>query len=97
MATIWIPSLLRKFTGGTTEITVAGKTVRAAIDNLDVLHPGVKEQLVVDEKLKPNIALVIDGVTCKRGLQQELDEDSEVHFIPAIGGGNQDVSFLQVA
>jgi molybdopterin synthase sulfur carrier subunit len=95
MATIWIPSLLRKFTGGSTEITVAGETVREAIDMLEALHPGVKEQLVVDEKLKPNIALVIDGVTSKRGLQQELEEDSEVHFIPAIGGGNQDVRHLQ--
>jgi molybdopterin synthase sulfur carrier subunit len=95
MATIWIPSLLRKFTDGATEITVAGETVREAIDMLDALHPGVKEQLVVDEKLKPNIALVIDGVTSKRGLQQELNQDSEVHFIPAIGGGNQDVRLLQ--
>ena len=75
-----------------------GATVREVIDALEVSYPGLKDRLVqVDgslaggsshqTRLRPNIALVVDGVTSRQGLRHPLSEKSEVHFVPALSGG----------
>lgn len=64
-----------------------GKNVRVLIDNLDEAYPGLKDALVTDEKLKPGIAVMLDGHISPLGLLQPLSEDNEVLFIPAIHGG----------
>ena len=87
MATLWIPSLMRGLTGGLAEVRANGATVREAIDDLEVRYPGLKARLIGDERLKPNIALVVDGVSSRQGLRHPLTETSEVHFVPAISGG----------
>lgn len=87
MATIWIPSLLRSFTGGLSEVPANGATVREAIDDLEARYPGIKARLIAEDRLKPNLALVVDGVNSKKGLRHPLTETSEVHFVPAISGG----------
>jgi membrane protein YqaA with SNARE-associated domain/molybdopterin converting factor small subunit len=92
MAVIWIPSLLRKLTNGADEVTVDATTVRAAIDALDAQFPGIKERLVLDDRLRPSFALVIDGVTSHQGLRQALSDTTEVHFVPAMSGGSGDIT-----
>jgi molybdopterin converting factor small subunit len=87
MATIWIPSLMRGLTGGLSEVPASGATVRDVIDDLETRYPGIKARLTQDDRLKPNIALVVDGVTSKQGLRHPLTEVSEVHFVPAMSGG----------
>ena len=91
MATVWVPSLLRSLTGGLAEVNVPGATVREVIDALEVSHPGLKDRLVQTDgsltRLKPNIALVVDGVNSRQGLRHPLAEHSEVHFVPALSGG----------
>jgi membrane protein YqaA with SNARE-associated domain/molybdopterin converting factor small subunit len=87
MATIWIPSLLRSFTGGLSEVPANGATVREAIDDLEARYPGIKARLIAEDRLKPNLALVVDGVNSRKGLRHPLTETSEVHFVPAISGG----------
>ena len=37
--------------------------------------------------MKPNISVAIDGEVSALGLLDKVGENSEVHFIPAIGGG----------
>ena len=87
MPTVWIPSLLRDLTGGEDSLTVPGETVGQVIENLDARYPGLLERLCVDGRLRPNIAVVVDGVTSRQRLRHRLTETSEVHFIPAISGG----------
>lgn len=87
MATVWIPSLLRGLTGGLSEVQARGLTVREVIDDLETRYPGLKARLLEDERLKPNIALVVDGVTSREGLRHPLSDTSEVHFVPAMSGG----------
>jgi len=87
MAVVWIPSLLRNLTGGASQIEVAGGTVREVIEQLEARHPGIKERLVADDRLRPNVALVINGENSKLGLRHTLAADSEVHFVPALSGG----------
>ena len=88
MATVWIPSLLRSFTGGVSEVTVPGATLRELIDGLEQRYPGLKTRLLTEEgRVKPNIAVVVDGINSKQGLRQPLSDKSEVHFVPAMAGG----------
>jgi sulfur-carrier protein len=88
MAVVWIPSLLRGMTGGLAQIEIEAATVRELIDQLEARHPGIKDRLVSEERLRPNIALVINGVNSKQGLRQPIDAASEVHFVPAMSGGS---------
>ena len=88
MPVVWIPSLLQGLTGGAATVTVAGRTLRQVIENLDARYPGIKERLVDEEgRLQPEIAAAIDGDTTHLGLIQPLAEDSEIQFIPAVSGG----------
>ena len=52
-------------------------------------HPGIKEYLVDDEEddLIPGLAVIIDGEVSQLGMLDKVGESSEVHFLPAIGGG----------
>lgn len=87
MATVWIPSLMRGLTGGLTEVQASGQTVRELIDDLEGRYPGIRTRLVSEDRLKPNIALVVDGMSSKQGLRHPVTEASEVHFVPAMSGG----------
>lgn len=88
MAVVFVPSLLRKHTNGADKVVVPGATLRQVINNLGQAYPGIQGELVDDEgQIKPGIAVAIDGETSHMGLLERLREDSEVHFIPAIGGG----------
>lgn len=89
MALVWIPAPMQKLTNGESRVAVDGKTLRELIDNLDRRYPGIREMLVQGELIKDEIAVAIDGEISHQGLFQPLGEPSEVHFIPALGGGSE--------
>jgi len=89
MAEVWIPPKLQELTGGKQQIQVEGTSVRRLINNLETLHPGIKEFLVDDgeDDLVAGLAVIIDGEVSLLGMLEKVQENSEVHFLPAIGGG----------
>ena len=90
MPTVFIPTILRKYAGNATTAQVPGSTLRDLVDNLEARHPGLKAHLVDPDgpdALIPGLAAVVDGEATILGLRQPLRPDSEVHFIPAVGGG----------
>ena len=87
MATVFIPTMLQSLSGGVKQVTVEGTSVRQIVDGLDQLYPGMKEKLVEGGRIKPNISVAIDSEVARMGLLEKLGENSEVHFVPAIGGG----------
>lgn len=87
MARIFIPPALRALTSGQTEVTVTAGTVREAIDQLEMHHPGTKSLLCKDDHLRPGLMVAVDSSVTTLGLRQALNAESEVHFLPAIGGG----------
>lgn len=87
MAVVWIPSLLRDLTGGHESVTVGGATVRQVIEALDRAYPGVKNRLCDGQGLRSGIAVAVDTQVARLGLLQPVGETSEVHFLPAISGG----------
>ncbi len=87
MARVFIPFNLRKYAVDVDQVDVHGSTLGKLIDNLEELFPGIKEQLVEDGRLKPGVSAVCGHAATRRGLMQPLEEDTEVHFVPAISGG----------
>jgi sulfur-carrier protein len=87
MPTVVIPALLRKFTGGIERVDVPGKSIRDLVRHLGEQFPGIDQQLLQDGDIRPSIAVSIDGEIATGGVLDAVSENSEVHFIPALGGG----------
>ncbi len=87
MAIVWIPALLRNLTGGQAQVTAPGETVRQVIANLEQAYPGIEDRLCEEGRLRPHIAVVVDGQVSQQRLRHRLTETSEVHFLPALSGG----------
>jgi molybdopterin synthase sulfur carrier subunit len=87
VATVYIPTMLLPLTGGLKQVDLEGRNVRQIIDGLDELYPGIKERLVEDGQIRPNLAVAIDGDVARMGLLERVQDASEIHFVPAIGGG----------
>lgn len=84
---IWIPPLHRDLTGGAEVVTLTGDSVGALIDQLEQRYPGIRARLCVDGRIRPGISVAVNGAISSRGVRQRLPEASDIHFIPAIGGG----------
>ena len=89
MAVVFIPSPLRRLTGGRDRLDVAGATVGALIDAIDASYPGFRERVVDGDDLLSSVAVAVDGDMITAGLREAVRPDSEVHFVPALGGGSR--------
>jgi len=87
MIKVFLPYKIREILDVPVEIEAEGTNLRGLIDYLENMYPGVKNQLVEDDKLRPGMSAVIDGRTTRLGLIQKLENVSEIHFLPAIAGG----------
>lgn len=72
---------LRRFTGGLAEFDVEADTVRRLVKALEARFPGLGDY--VDRRM----AIAIDGEIHQDAWTSPLRPDSEVYFIPKIGGG----------
>ena len=75
-------SLSKQFTGGDNEFEIVASSVRSLIRELNNLYPGLGTQ-VSDGTL----SVAIDGDIYQDAFLEELKPDSEVAFLPKIGGG----------
>lgn len=87
MATIIIPALLRKLTGGKDRTEAQGRTLGEIVNDLERQFPGFRERVVEDGDLSGSIAVSIDGEIITGGLSEPVSPNCEIHFVPAIGGG----------
>jgi len=87
MPTVYIPTLMRPATGGAEWVTADGDTVREVVAALEQSYPELTGRLVENGRLKPGLSVTVDGRIGARGLYETVHSDSEVHFLPAIGGG----------
>jgi len=87
MPEVWIPSRLQELAGGNTHVTVNGATIRQVLDNLEQLYPGIKAFLCYGDAIMPGIAVIVDSQDTTLGMLERVHENSEIHFLPALGGG----------
>jgi molybdopterin synthase sulfur carrier subunit len=87
MPRVYLPPLLRPLADGHEHVEVEGATVGQLIEELDRRYPGLQARLCETGDLRPGLTVAVDGHVTPRGLLQKVNADSEVHFLPAIGGG----------
>jgi molybdopterin synthase sulfur carrier subunit len=84
---VFIPPLLRPLTGGAEDVEIEGTNVRQLIEDLELRFPGIRDRLCEGDDLKPGLRAAVDGRVSSMGLLEKVREGSEVHFLPAVGGG----------
>jgi molybdopterin converting factor small subunit len=80
LATVVIASGLRACTGGEERVQIEAKRVKELIEALVARWPALEEPL-------SQMAVAIDGEIHGSALFRPLKPDSEVHFVPKLGGG----------
>ena len=78
---------MQKLTDGHAQVEVGGETVRQVIDALEERYPGFKARVCEGDRIRPGLAVAIDGEMSPEGIRKKVPPDSEVHFLPAIAGG----------
>ncbi|MCH8043306.1 MAG: MoaD/ThiS family protein [Planctomycetes bacterium] len=87
MARVFIPAQLRRLSSGQTEIELPGTSLRQIVDGLEQAFPGIRARLCTGDDIAPALQVSIDGALTARGMMAPIGPTSEVHFLPAIGGG----------
>lgn len=87
MPTVHIPPQMRDLTGGQSSLAVEGKTLRQVIAALDEAFPGLAARLQDGDRIASGLAVSIDGTVTSRGMLAKVEPASEIHFLPAFGGG----------
>jgi hypothetical protein len=80
MATVVISSGLRSYTGGEERVEIEARRVKELLDALVARWPALEEPL-------SQMAVAIDGEIHGNAQFRPLRPDSEIHFVPKIGGG----------
>ena len=87
MPEVWIPSLLRSLTDDLEKVQIPGETIREVIENLEAKFPGIRDRICEDGRIRPGLAVAVDGIVSNDGMRQRVEAESEVHFVTAISGG----------
>lgn len=87
MPTVYVPTQMRDLTGGVERFEVGGATMRQVLAEIETQHPNFAARLRDGDAIAPGLAISIDGTFASRGLLAKVLPTSEIHFLPAIGGG----------
>jgi molybdopterin converting factor small subunit len=90
MPVLRIPTPLRSYTSGQSEVTVSGQTISDALADLTTRHPNLKPHIFrEDGELRAFVNLFKgeDNVADLQGMQTPLAENDRVLIIPSIAGG----------
>lgn len=90
MATVRIPTPLRKLTEGKEEVAAAGTTVGQVIEDLDKSYPGIKARICDDSgqvRRFVNIFANDEDIRFLQNLDTPVKDGDEVSIVPAIAGG----------
>jgi sulfur-carrier protein len=90
MPSLRIPSPLRSYTAGQSEVSLQGDTVEALLRDLTVQYPDIQPHLFnEDGLLRPfvNLFLGEDNIKDLQGIKTPLKADDRLMLIPSIAGG----------
>jgi len=90
MATVIIPTPLRKFTGNSSRIQVSASKVSGVLDELAAHYPELKKHLRNADGVVPSFINIFVGDDDIRVLEQEhtsVSENTIISIVPAIAGG----------
>jgi MoaD family protein len=90
MATVRIPTPLRKLTQGSEEVSASGKNVSELIADLEKKFPGIKERICDESgavRRFVNIFVKDEDIRFLQNLDTPIKDGDEVSIVPAIAGG----------
>ncbi|MFD2078823.1 Molybdopterin converting factor, small subunit [Actinopolymorpha cephalotaxi] len=85
-----IPTILRTYTDGSSEVKADGGTLAEVLASLDANYPGIRARLLDDSgKLRRfvNVYVGEEDVRFAGGLDTPTPEGTQVSVIPAVAGG----------
>lgn len=90
MPTLRVPTLLKYYLNGQTEVTVSGQTVAEALSELARQYPAIQPHLFDSSgKARRHINLFVnaDNIRDLNGLETAVRESDIVKILPAVTGG----------
>lgn len=90
MATVRIPSPLRRYTSGQSKVQGSGANINEIIESLEAQFPGVKSRLCDDNgqiKRYVNVFVNNEEIRTLQGGETPVEDKDEVSIIPAMAGG----------
>lgn len=85
-----VPTILRTYTGGESEVSADGATLADVLDSLDGSYPGIRGRIVDEQgelRRFVNVYVGNDDVRFLDGLQTPTADGTQVSVIPAVAGG----------
>ncbi len=88
--TIIIPTALRQFAGGQTEVQVEAQTAGAALDRLTETHTELRQHLYNEQNRLRNFVNIYvndEDIRHAQGLDTPVKDDDTLMIVPSIAGG----------
>ncbi len=92
MATVFLPTPLRRYAEGQSKVQVEGATLGDVLNNLDTSYPGLKDRLFDESgEIKRFIQVFVneDDARTLQGKATPVGPRDEVSIVPAMAGGRQ--------
>jgi len=90
MTTLKIPTPLRTYTNGKSEVAVSGEKISEALSDLTMQFPAIKPHIFNDGgELRPFVNLFVGEHNIKdlQGVDTVIKEGDRIMLIPSIAGG----------
>ena len=85
-----IPTILRTYTSGESEVSAEGDTLAAVLDDLDASYSGIKGRILVEAgqlRRFVNVYVGNDDVRFLDDLATPTPDGVQISVIPAVAGG----------
>ena len=85
-----IPTILRSYTGGDSEVSASGDTLAQVLDDLEASFPGIRGRILDEQgaiRRFVNVYVGNDDVRFLDALDTSTPDGSQVSVIPAVAGG----------
>ena len=85
-----IPTILRTYTGGESEVSATGATLAEVLDDLDASYSGIKGRILDDSgelRRFVNVYVGNEDVRFLDGLGTPTPDGTQISVIPAVAGG----------
>ena len=85
-----VPTILRTYTAGESEVSASGTTLAEVLDDLDANYTGIKARVLDDEgnlRRFVNVYVGNDDVRFLDNLEIPTPDGTQISVIPAVAGG----------
>ena len=85
-----IPTILRTYTGGESEVSATGDTMSAVLDDLEASYSGIRGRIIDESgalRRFVNVYVGNDDVRFLENLETPTPDGVQISVIPAVAGG----------